>query len=743
MSERNLFPVVAFWRREVWSSFRAIVTLSLQGQPFPKGSLLGNPARCQLFCVNEIWLCSPFWRFLLCLKYAGCNLQRGSVFLLVPGFSDFPASQYDGVSLAGSPGPAQVPLSVWVSRLLNERWRSVLLFLFWWSGVLIVLPAIGICLDVLQSLFPIWFSSVFVQCIAFVVCLTLATLVVCSPVRFFRILLGIGGLCFLAFFALPVVATLVFLLRLQSTGGALPHPALTLLPGHFSWSLFGLALLNQIGVNAPLLLDGELRGKQPFLRRSTSYLWWAGYGALFMLLLATVFWVVVNAPLHIFQQRLFPFFGSILGQGSVILAGWLLFLGAFDSALAFLFLFSHAFLLAARQGYLPHALARLNRVGTPVRAILTQSVMILCTAILVLVVTPALLRALLPGSLLTELSTGDQFGLLAAIGGSLWCLLTALLFWKKGGFSWGNWGRCLILPGLCLSGCVTALVCAFAPLLPDLPTLFFSHTRWFPLILGGFACSLALAWMIGELPRRSAQKRAKTQSLAREKALREELQMVSLRQKELLEEVNRLYREQKQMAMTDQIAGLFTHRVFLERLEAEIARCQKEACSFLLLFLDLDHFKVINDTWGHRAGDAVLHEVARRLQNALRPEDVAGRYGGEEFTVILVNATIEEAHQEGERLRQLLGSAPCPWQCSDEQLIGICVTVSIGVAAYGIHGMQSKDVLERADQAMYQAKLAGRDGVRVAGESLPSVAPDNASPNESSSSSPDTSRAFP
>ncbi len=328
----------------------------------------------------------------------------------------------------------------------------------------------------------------------------------------------------------------------------------------------------------------------------------------------------------------------------------------------------------------------------------------------------------LPHALVTELKTGDQFSLLTSIAGSLWCLLNALMFifafWlflKKRRKVQRKRVQRLVLPILCLSGCLASLACTFAPLLPDWPSLFFSHDHWFPLVLLGVACSLALAWMINELPRRAALVREKEKSLAREKALRTELQQAYKLQKHLLDEVNRLYREQERAAMTDAVTGLLNHRAFIEGLEEMISRAQTEATSFLLFFLDLDHFKSINDTWGHLAGDAVLYEVAQRLRAALRPGDIAGRYGGEEFALIMVNATIAEAKKEGEFLRQIIRAAPCSWQSTR----GINVTVSIGVAAYGIQGKRGEELIEKADLAMYQAKQSGRDCVRVADAQVP------------------------
>src|SRR2546425_9803400 len=108
----------------------------------------------------------------------------------------------------------------------------------------------------------------------------------------------------------------------------------------------------------------------------------------------------------------------------------------------------------------------------------------------------------------------------------------------------------------------------------------------------------------------------------------------------------------------------------------------------VVLFIDLDHFKWVNDTWGHRAGDAILREIAGRLRATLRLEDFVGRYGGEEFAVVLTDADNKSAHQTAERLRETIADEPCTWMAEDTQLaVPIAVTGSIGIAVYSLHGV--------------------------------------------------------
>ena len=619
--------------------------------------------------------------------------------------------------------PRHVPLYIWILRLVRERWRSVLVFLLWWTGVLSVLSILGMCLSLLQSFSPSWFSAFPVRCLAFTGLLIAATLLTALPLRLFRLVLWGCGVLYLAFFVLLGVSMLVVLNTHPSGTPMFSHQVTGGIPEPFSWSLFGLAILSLVGLSSPLLLDGEFRGPHRFLRGSSASLWWGGLGSFLLSLLCTIAWLLLK---HETQGFLFEAVGPVLGSHAQLLAWLLLFLGSFGCTLAYLFVFSRAFLLAARQGYLPRFLARLNPAGTPLRALLVESALVACAALVLLVMIPALLRAALPVALVQIVTTGDQFSLLASIGISLWCALLVLLFvfalwlfWKKDRRFPRSWGQRLVFSGLCLSGCLSSLVCAFSPLLPDWPSLFFSHNRWFPLVLLGLVCSLVLAWIISELPRRAALLHAKEQSLAREKALREELQQVNLQQKLLLNEINRLYREQEEAAKRDPVTGLLNHGAFLQCLEEEIARNQADVGSFLLVFLDLDHFKQINDTWGHLAGDAVLCEVASRLRKDLRPGDSVGRYGGEEFALIRAGASMEQAEEQGERLRQAIEAAPCSWQNEGETTTRITISASIGVACYGMHGVQSTVLLTMADQAMYQAKREGRNRVRIAGAHLP------------------------
>jgi diguanylate cyclase (GGDEF)-like protein len=169
----------------------------------------------------------------------------------------------------------------------------------------------------------------------------------------------------------------------------------------------------------------------------------------------------------------------------------------------------------------------------------------------------------------------------------------------------------------------------------------------------------------------------------------------------------------KQLATTDSLTGLLNHGAILQRLEQEHGRHSTSVEPFSVLMVDIDHFKRCNDTFGHAAGDAALRETAQLLHDLLRPTDAVGRYGGEEFLVVLAEtgpagaATVaERARSAVERLEIYHGGQVIP------------VTISIGAATWMPSAPNVPRVLvDAADRALYMAKEGGRNKVIVAGES--------------------------
>ncbi|MCL7422423.1 MAG: diguanylate cyclase [Methylobacter sp.] len=176
-----------------------------------------------------------------------------------------------------------------------------------------------------------------------------------------------------------------------------------------------------------------------------------------------------------------------------------------------------------------------------------------------------------------------------------------------------------------------------------------------------------------------------------------------------ISERKRLEAELWEMATTDALTGLSNRRHFMARLTEALARVQRLKNHHVsVLMLDIDHFKQVNDTYGHAVGDALLKHVATLMHHALRRTDTIGRLGGEEFSIFLSGTDLAEAVVFADRLRQKIGSIPLQ---IDDQTIG--VTVSIGIAAMEATDAQADAVLIRADQALYRAKSCGRNRVKV------------------------------
>ena len=178
-----------------------------------------------------------------------------------------------------------------------------------------------------------------------------------------------------------------------------------------------------------------------------------------------------------------------------------------------------------------------------------------------------------------------------------------------------------------------------------------------------------------------------------------------LRMKELLDLLSR-------KAMIDGLTGLYNRGYLNQRLVEEIAHARRHDRPLACVMLDVDHFKLVNDTHGHGFGDLVLKEVAGVIQQVSRREDIACRYGGEEFAVLARDTSVDAAVLFGERLRSGIEAVNC-----HRGAISMKVTCSLGVAACYPGG---EDLIERADLALYRAKQSGRN--RVSRYELPTAA---------------------
>jgi two-component system cell cycle response regulator len=185
--------------------------------------------------------------------------------------------------------------------------------------------------------------------------------------------------------------------------------------------------------------------------------------------------------------------------------------------------------------------------------------------------------------------------------------------------------------------------------------------------------------------------------------LRQEYHKVRRINEELQESCHQL----EQLASLDTLSGLLNRRTLFKRIEIEIERTNRLDWPLTGIMIDIDHFKRVNDNYGHQCGDMVIQEIGSRLNKSLRKYDYAGRYGGEEFFVIFSNTTAETAHSIAERFRTEMEQTQ--FTCGDQVFN---VTVSIGVAQYNPGELPDRWI-SHADGVMYQAKQRGRNQVVV------------------------------
>ncbi len=187
-----------------------------------------------------------------------------------------------------------------------------------------------------------------------------------------------------------------------------------------------------------------------------------------------------------------------------------------------------------------------------------------------------------------------------------------------------------------------------------------------------------------------------------------ELQELKDHYRETMRELKAAKERMKQLSITDDMTETYNYRYFVDSLELELRRAERYEYPISLMMLDIDHFKLYNDTHGHVAGDKVLREVARVIKETVRHTDLLARYGGEEFGVILIKTNLAEACQVAERVRQAVEDSGFDYE--DTQPAGR-LTVSVGVSALCSQGSSVKQLIKAADDALYEAKRTGRNRV--------------------------------
>lgn len=180
---------------------------------------------------------------------------------------------------------------------------------------------------------------------------------------------------------------------------------------------------------------------------------------------------------------------------------------------------------------------------------------------------------------------------------------------------------------------------------------------------------------------------------------------------------SQLFREVRENSVKDGLTGCFTRGHSNDIIDAELRRARRTQMPVTMIMFDLDHFKDVNDRYGHLCGDAVLGAVGKRMKEVLRGSDVKCRYGGDEFLVLLPETPLHGARRVADTLRREIAERPIPWAGE-----GLTVTASFGLAQTMPGEVNVEAVIARADQALYRAKADGRNCVRIASETATMIA---------------------
>ncbi|HCI82526.1 MAG TPA: hypothetical protein DHW02_22860 [Ktedonobacter sp.] len=633
---------------------------------------------------------------------------------------------------------------MWATRIMGTHWAFIAAFGAWLPCVFAVISTLANCLILLENILPAQrYVNPIVPLLFLLLFIFIATIAACLPLSRLRYILFVVTALYLAVPLLTGIAGVEWLLSGHRSANVwhtwlTPLSSLRHIPSN-SATLYGLVVLVLLGVGLPMFLNGEMRDEPEhrvkhrgrvgrFLRLGAIIVSIAYFVQAWSIAVVLPSQQADNVPATI--QVVQMVFGS-LASSSVTCV---LILSQIASIIAYLLIASRILLLLARDRRLPTSLMELNKHGVPVRSILTQTMMIVVLALFALFVIPVALQYVIDPQLLSSVI----YSMLQSSVSLLLIFFTMQLFvfalcclLKRGkkhpsgrtafvGMRYTREYRLLWIATVV--GLIASLFGIWATLAHSAVSPLLSSWEYALLVVAVAASSLGVAWVICEVIRAHSLLREQRVLNAREKTLRSQLQEayneleISVEQQnELIVEVDRLYREQAQAAVTDAITGLPNHRAIMSRIDEEVARCERMQSQCAILFLDIDHFKRVNDTWGHRAGDAILCEVATRLQTTLRLSDVVGRYGGEEFALLLPETDVVGASETAERLRLAIAMYPCVWQSEDgASNATIAITASIGVVAYGMHGTTRETLVERADQAMYRAKQKGRNRICVA-----------------------------
>ncbi|GHO59108.1 amino acid permease [Ktedonobacter robiniae] len=618
----------------------------------------------------------------------------------------------------------------WITALGGSQWGSITGLFFWLAGLFATIASLISSLVIFQIFASPLFATP-VEELEGLLCLTAIVLgLIFIPLGKLKYILA--GILILNMLQILLLGLAGYLWVLN--GHAPATSSATILPGPQHMEFFSIAIWGLLGGEAPYIMTSEMKNQHPDRGRKVGNFIWRSYAIilpfyLFSTLGVLLFFGQQNNPIPI-QTGIAAIQNTFgLAISKVVLIFFLI--GTTGKTVLFITMSSRLLFMAARDGMLPEGLTRINRQGIPYISLLVQ---VGITAAFVL-----LMDLLLTGiSDFNPIST--QHGLpfylfLRAITTVIWLLAAIQVFAMviryivhlknrsrhsrlEARIS-GREGAWIV--AVSCFGIITMLISIVEIIGHSWAPTIFSQMRWNFTVVTFTLIAIVIGWLCAEIPRKHTLLTTLRKVNTREQALRNQLeeayheqQILVAQQQELLTAVDQLYRENARAAVTDPITSLPNHRAVIAYIDTALREASETQESIALLFVDLDRFKLINDSWGHPAGDAVLHEVGIRLQDTVGITNFVGRYGGEEFAVILRHSNVSEAVQIAEKIRHKIMEKPFIWDIDESATpVELTITASIGISIYPYHGETREALLEQADRAMYRAKHSGRNRVCI------------------------------
>ncbi|GHO78536.1 hypothetical protein KSD_63070 [Ktedonobacter sp. SOSP1-85] len=599
----------------------------------------------------------------------------------------------------------------WVEHLFG-RYTFIVIFNVWFpsiqtlGGILI-----GLAGSVQDSL-PYWLQTPAGNSIFLLGMLFLAGFMACFPTRLLlRFLLVACLFTIVACFWLGGIS-LWFLWHSQASS-----PLLLISSWHLNNTtspLYGEIIFALSGLPFPIFLWSEVRQAHSGRPHPSSYAWWGAIiiGLCYLLISASL--LILVPPT---EKSTLLTAGQVislkLGSGPGVLFRWIQLCNYGIMLTTSIFFYSRALFLLAQHRRLPALLARFNRFGVPIYSTSVQTIATACLMFLSFFILPLLFEN--PNQLGETAQIISQVFL--ASSSVLWSgsmivmfLLPIILLFRPHRSTHRLRRERIAVSLISFVGISATLAGSWSVLTVSWIANYISGAHWSILILLVVFSTLGISYIGSESPRLRTFLREQKLLMERERQMRQELDQAYHYRHQLLEELGRLYQQQAQAALTDPVTGLPNHRAIMDKMEEILTTCLSEQRTCAILFVDLDRFKQINDRWGHIAGDTVLVQIGQRFRSALTPQEFVGRYGGEEFTLISADKTLEEALVLARRIQALL-TFQLPISQSENNIALISVTASIGIALAPLHSTTLEGLLEYADQAMYQAKQRGRNAI--------------------------------